>query len=599
MGTSRSFISLIKILSLATAVGLSACAEVHRSGDADSKAPTGNGSNLPPGNHGGPSNPNSPGGSPQQPGGGSPSGAGGSTGSGAGGASAGPPPGTTAPPASPPVGGADAGASATPDTAPSNTGDKYVPPGTNPFVIAQHDPFSTFGVDVDTASYDIFRRDINFGLLPRPESVRLEEYVNAFKYAYPAPAPDDAQPFRVSVAAAGQVFDRPTVLFRVGIKGKSPLPAERRRANLVFLIDTSGSMAGPHRLGLVQKTLHEALEFLNPDDRVSIVTYSAETTVRLAPTPIAERGRITTIIDRLVATGGTNGADGLGLAYQQAAAGFIEGGINHVVLCTDGDFNIGPSSTRELVDVIRSKRKTGVTLTVLGYGIDNLNDDLMESVANAGNGIYGVISSEEQMRRYVRERLLSTLIHIAKDVKIQVEFNPTKVHAYRLLGYENRAIADGNFRNDVIDAGEIGAGHTVTALYELVLAGGQIPPRTGAPAPQDGTPSSLPREIQTTDLALVKVRWKGVDATDATPALEMNTRLGGDEILESLGIADADMQFAAAVASLAETLKKSPYADLTHWEAMKTIIINQSALDEDRKELATLLHKAGALLPPR
>ena len=476
---------------------------------------------------------------------------------------------------------------------PANTGDRYQGPGTNPFVYAEQDPFSTFAVDVDTASYDIFRRDVNLGTLPQPDSVRLEEYVNAFDYAYPAPGPEEPAPFKVSIAAAGQVFDRPTLLFRVGIAGRKPPPMERRPANLVFLVDVSGSMASPEKLPLVRKTLLETVEFLDPTDRVSIVTYASNTGVRLPPTPVAQASSILAAINGLEAGGSTAGASGIDLAYSQATAGFIEGGINHVLLCTDGDFNVGVSSTKALVDLIRSKRQTGVTLTVLGYGVGNLNDDMMEKVSNAGNGIYGLISDQEQMRRYVRERMLSTLVHIAKDVKIQVEFNPQRVFAYRLLGYENRAIADTDFRNDGIDAGEIGAGHKVTALYELVLVGQTIPERVGAPGPSGGEPSpNLPREIAPGELALVKVRWKTVDATDASPAQELNTALSADQVFETLGVADDDLKWAAAVAAFAELLKKSPYADPASLETTRLIVEGQAQRDMDRAEFSLLLQKA-------
>jgi Ca-activated chloride channel homolog len=479
---------------------------------------------------------------------------------------------------------------------PANSGDRYKAPGTNPFVVTKHDPFSTFGVDVDTASYDIFRRDVNLGGLPLPDSVRLEEYVNSFSYNYPAPDATDRAPFRVALAAAGQVFDRPSLLFRVGVKGRQPPAQERRPANLVFLVDVSGSMDAPDKLPLVQRTLVEALEFLAPTDKISIVTYAGSTSVRLPPTPVAERATIANVIKGLTSGGGTAGGAGLNLAYAQATAGFIPEGINHILICTDGDFNLGISSTKELVELVRSKRKSGVTLTMLGYGVGNLNDDLMESVSNAGNGIYGVISNDNQMRRYVHERLLSTITHIAKDVKIQVEFNPERVLAYRLLGYENRAINDQDFRNDGIDAGEIGAGHAVTALYELVLAGGMIPTRLDAPAARDGQPVDLPREIQPADLALVKVRWKTIDATDATPAEELNAVLPANDVTESIASADADLRWAAALAGFAEILKKSPFAEPAQIETIRRIVTAASQGDADRREFAELFAAAAPRL---
>ena len=480
---------------------------------------------------------------------------------------------------------------------PANTGDKFRAPGTNPFVMTTHDPFSTFAADVDTASYDIFRRDVKLGGLPRPESVRLEEYVNFFKYEYAAPSPTDKAPFKVSVAAAGQVFDRQTVLLRVGIQGKLPSPYEKRPANLVFLVDVSGSMASPDKLPLVQKVLSQTLSVLDPADKVSIVTYSQEAKVRVPPTAVAQRAVFDPVIAGLQAAGSTAGAAALELAYQQAASGFINEGINHVLMLTDGDFNVGLSSTKDMVAMIREKRKTGVTLTVLGFGVGNLNDDLMESVSNAGNGIYGHINDEAAASKYVSQKMLSTLEHIAKDVKIQVEFNPEAVAAYRLLGYENRAIADMDFRNDGIDAGEIGAGHRVTALYELVPRGGQVPTRMNAPAAVDGQPSTLPKEVDVNDLVMVKVRWKTVFANEATPAEELTASLPRAAVSTALSAADLDLQWAAAVAGFAEVLKNSPYADGVQLAVVDQIVKAQAARDEDRRDFADLFARAVKLMP--
>jgi Ca-activated chloride channel family protein len=469
-------------------------------------------------------------------------------------------------------------------------------PGVNPFVLAAHDPFSTFGADVDTASYDVFRLYARQGTLPPATGVRLEEYVNYFSYDYPAPAVDGPHPFYISLAAAQQVFDRPTTLLRVGIQATNPPPYTKKPANLVFLLDVSGSMDDPVKLPLIKTMMVQALDVLDPTDTVAVVTYSDTATVRLTPTPVSSRQTIVNVIDGLFAGGSTAGADGMGLAYQQATNGFIPGGINHIVMCTDGDFNVGPSSTSELLTLIRQKRQTGVTLTVLGFGSGNLNDAMMESVADAGNGIYSVIIDGDHAQQYVRNKLLATIVHVAKDMKIQVEFNPDLVYAYRLLGYEDRDIADANFRNDTIDAGEVGAGHRVTALYELVLTGGTIPSRTGAPTPEDGPPSTLAREIATTDLALVKVRYKAVDATDLTPALEVSTTLPADAPQAWLDVADQDLRWATAVAALAEILKGSPYADKTFLPAIRSICAAQATRDADRQEFDTLLEKIVPLL---
>ena len=493
------------------------------------------------------------------------------------------------------AGGAGAGIAAS-GGAP-NTGDKYVAVGTNPFIATAHDPLSTFGADVDTASYDIFRRDVNAGTLPVADSVRLEDYVNDFSYDYPAPPVDGAVPFQISLAAARNVFDRQTTLLRVGIQAVKPLPFEKRPANVVFLIDVSGSMQAANKLPLVQRIAVNALDVLDPTDRVSIVTYASGTSVRLPPTPVAQRDAIVNVVNGLVAGGSTNGGSGLNLAYEQAAAGYIDGGINHVVLCTDGDFNVGPSSTTELLALIRSKRATGVTLTALGFGSGDLNDQMMEAVSNAGNGMYALISSADQADNYAQNRLLSTLVHVAKDMKIQVEFNPAKVAAYRLLGYEDRAIADTSFRNDAVDGGEVGAGHRVTALYELVPAGQLLALRPGQPAVQDGAASTAVAEVAASDMVLVKVRWKGLDATDATPASEVSASLAPEHCSDGIAVADADLRWAAGIAAFAEILKKSPFADPTYLPEIDAVVAAQAARDGDLTEFAQLYGVARGLLP--
>ena len=345
-----------------------------------------------------------------------------------------------------------------------DSSDPDAPVGTNPFTVTAFDPLSTFAADVDTASYDIFRRILAEGALPSADWVRLEEFVNYFEYGYPAPAHDAEVPFSISLAAAPNLLDRDTVVLHVGIQGKAAPPFEKRPANLVFLVDVSGSMGGADKLPLVRELLRLTLDELDPTDTISIVTYASDTGVRLSPTPVSDRATIEDVIYDLTAGGSTAGGAGINLAYEQAEAAFLEGGINHVLLCTDGDFNVGISNTADLVALIEEKRETGITFTALGFGLDNLNDGMMEAITNAGNGVYGVITDSDQAARYVHERLLQGMTYIAKDMKLQIEFNPNEVYAYRLLGYENRAIADELFRDDTVDAGEVGAGHRVTAL---------------------------------------------------------------------------------------------------------------------------------------
>ena len=465
---------------------------------------------------------------------------------------------------------------------------------TNPFVITAHDPLSTFAADVDTASYDIFTNSVGNGSLPPAATVRLEEFVNYFHYGYQAPAADAAQPFSISLAAA-PALNPSTLLLRVGIQGR-PSTAEKRAANLVFLVDVSGSMASAEKLPLVQYTLTQALTVLDPTDEISIVTYAGSTEVKLPPTPVAQASTIEKVIDSLVPNGGTNGGSGIQLAYEQAKNGFIEGGINHVLLCTDGDFNVGITSNEALVQLITEKRESGITFTALGYGASP-NDAMMERVSDAGNGTYSVVYNQASADSYVKDRLLSSLDYIAKDMKIQVEFNPAKIYAYRLLGYEDRDVADKDFRNDVVDAGEVGAGHRVTALFQLVLAGGALPESSTAPAAQDGALYSGPTEVGADDYALVKVRYKQPDAKTADAASEVNQTLAADGVADSWSKLDADFQWAYAVASFAEILKNSPYATKS---ALNTIgnIIGQPLHDgvTEKEQFRTSFAKAKGLL---
>jgi Ca-activated chloride channel family protein len=478
---------------------------------------------------------------------------------------------------------------------PTTVPNQRTPAVVSPFVDAQQDPFSTFGADVDTASYDYLRQSLQtYARLPSPEYVRVEDYVNFFKYGYPTPAGDAPQPFAISLMAGAHPLGRSTTLLRVGIQAKSAPATEKKQANLVFLVDVSGSMASPDKLPLVQKVLQEALNVLAPTDKVSIVGYASDTRVRLAPTPVSERGAIRAAIDSLVAGGSTNGASGIDLAYQQAAAGFLQGGVNHVILCTDGDFNLGITSNEALVSLIQSKRAGGVTLTALGFGHGNLNDAMMEKVSNAGNGSYSIVYSEDQAIAYANQRLLATIVHVAKDMKLQVEFNPTLVRAYRLVGYEDRAIADVDFRNDTVDGGEVGAEHRVTALYELVLANQPVPSGTGIPALSVGEVSDVLREIASDELVRVKVRYKAVGATDADPASEVAQALKPAELSLPLS---ADFSWAAAVASFAEILRVSPYVVPGEISKIEQLIAQDPQTnDTDRQEFKALVQQAKLLL---
>jgi Ca-activated chloride channel family protein len=457
--------------------------------------------------------------------------------------------------------------------------------------LTQSDPFSTFAADVDTASYDIFRRSLLRGALPDPLEVRAEEYVNYFRYAYPAPEPDSDVPFTIALAASAHVASAPTKVLRVGIQGVDL--GEKRPTNLVFLVDVSGSMAVPNKLPLVKLMLREALTILEPSDTVSLVTYAGSTGVALRPTAARERAKIEAVVAGLEASGGTNGASGIQLAYEQAGEAFLEQGINHVVLCTDGDFNLGVTSNDALVALIERERKTGITLTALGFG-DRNNDLMMEAVSNAGNGIYSVLYNEDQTIAYTHERLLSSMFHIAKDVKIQVEFNADHVFAYRLIGYEDRALADDEFRDDRIDAGEIGSGHQVTALFELALEQGDLPP--SAPRPAKGPASDLERTLSSDDLVRVSVRWKRPGAAESDEAREVAATLAVDEVASGIEQLDPDAAWAMGIASLAETLRRTPHAHDIDLPALRRVLAPLAEKSAARTELMSLWPEVERLL---
>lgn len=480
-----------------------------------------------------------------------------------------------------------------PPSSPADT-DKFEAVGTNPFVIVGHDPLSTFAADVDTASYDLFRSNVQNGLLPNKDSIRLEEFVNYFSYDYPAPAVDAEHPFAIHLDATPNLVDRGTQLLRVGIQGKViPPDEEKKPANLVFLIDVSGSMQ--HEIPQVKATLSETVEILNPGDTFSIVTYASSPGTLLEATDVQEKTTVLNAIESLSSGGSTNGSGGINAAYAQAQDNFIEGGVNHVILMTDGDFNVGVTTHDSLEELIVEKRKTGVTLTALGFGSGNYNDAMMERISNAGNGIYGYIGSEADGRKYAQEKMLQSLVHIAQDMKIQVEFNPEHVYAYRLLGYENRAIADEDFRNDVVDAGEIGSGHRVTALYELVMPGEMVPNKDGAPQAEDGEQFSGETEVAPEDLVLVKVRYKQPGASEQDAAMEVSSSLAPASVAEGFQGASSDLQWAAAVAAYAEILKESPYASPEIVSNISLIIETQVDRDADRAEFFELFKRANQL----
>jgi len=340
----------------------------------------------------------------------------------------------------------------------------------NPVKRVSESPVSTFSIDVDTGSYSNVRRMLNDGHLPQQDAVRVEEMINYFSYDYPLPDSIDP-PFKVTTEIAPTPWNQKTHLLHIGIKGYNIPKDNLPPTNLVFLVDVSGSMQSPDKLELLKSSLKMLTQQLTAKDKVSLVVYAGASGLVLEPTLGNQRRKIIAALDRLSAGGSTNGGAGIQLAYAVAEQAFIKGGINRVLLATDGDFNVGTVNFEALKNLIEEKRKSGISLTTLGFGTGNYNDHLMEQLADAGNGNYAYIDNLNEARKVLVDQMSSTLNTIAKDVKIQIEFNPATVAEYRLIGYENRKLKREDFKNDKVDAGEIGAGHTVTALYEIALVG--------------------------------------------------------------------------------------------------------------------------------
>ncbi|MHC8322977.1 vWA domain-containing protein [Pseudomonas sp. GB2N2] len=435
----------------------------------------------------------------------------------------------------------------------------------NPIHSVAEAPVSTFSADVDTGAYANVRRLLNQGRLPPDGAVRLEEMVNYFPYDYALPT--DGSPFGVTTELAASPWNPHTRLLRIGIKASDRAVTELAPANLVFLVDVSGSMDRREGLPLVKSTLKLLVDQLRAQDRVSLVVYAGDSRVVLEPTSGREKAKIRTAIDQLTAGGSTAGASGIELAYQMAQQAFIPNGINRILLATDGDFNVGISDFDSLKQMAVDKRKTGVSLTTLGFGVDNYNEHLMEQLADAGDGNYAYIDNLREARKVLVDQLGSTLAVVAKNVKLQVEFNPAQVSEYRLLGYENRALKREDFSNDKVDAGEIGAGHTVTALYEIVPKGekGWLEPlRYGG----DSVVSSKSGE-----LAMLRVRYQVPEGG--------NSRLIERPIeTASEGKVSDDLRFAAAVAAFSQQLKDGRYTG--DFSLKDTEVLARGARGEDR-----------------
>jgi Ca-activated chloride channel family protein len=433
----------------------------------------------------------------------------------------------------------------------SSAGERYARIDENPFLEASRAPLSTFSIDVDTASYSNTRRFLSDGQLPPRDAVRIEELVNYFSYDYPQPTGDT--PFSVKAEVADCPWNTQHRLVQIGLQGKKISTEDMPPANLVFLVDVSGSMNEPHKLPLVKSGLRTLAEQLSARDRVAVVVYAGSSGLAMPSTPGDRKNDIIGALERLEAGGSTNGGSGIKLAYQVAEQNFIRGGTNRVILATDGDFNVGVTGDEELVSLIEEKRQHGVSLSVLGFGTGNLNDSMMEKLADKGNGNYAYIDSESEARKALGEQAAGTLLTIAKDVKIQVEFNPRLVAGYRLIGYENRMLAAKDFNDDRKDAGEIGAGHTVTALYEIVPAGQRIE-NPGVDELKYARPAEEPQGTASGELMTVKLRYKEPDGDASKPL-----NVGVPDSRASYANASPDFKFAAAVAEFGMLLRGSRY----------------------------------------
>jgi Ca-activated chloride channel family protein len=472
---------------------------------------------------------------------------------------------------------------------PQNT-ENYLPIDTNPVKQVAEAPVSTFSVDVDSGSYANVRRFIMNGQQPPRDAVRVEEMINYFAYDYPA-ADDLATPFKTTTHIVKTPWNPDTYLLEIGIKGYLP-KGERPAANLVFLIDVSGSMADPDKLPLLKSGMRMLAAQLKPEDKVSIVVYAGAAGVVLEPTAGSDRGKIEAALDRLQAGGSTAGGAGIQLAYAMAKQGHVDGGINRIILATDGDFNVGITSIDELKKMIEENRKSGIALTTLGFGEGNYNDALMEQIADVGNGNYGYVDSLKEAKRLLVDQLDATIQTIAKDVKVQVEFNPAVVAEYRLIGYENRALKREDFNNDRKDAGEIGAGHTVTALYEIALKGSKglsvDPLRYGTTPAATTEPAVKPEEF-----AFLRLRYKQPDG-DVSKLIETPLATARLDKPEST---NAELDFAAAVAAFGQKLRGGDYLKNYSYDQIAELAKAARGSDEDgtRAEFIDLVEMSKSL----
>ena len=456
----------------------------------------------------------------------------------------------------------------------------------NEFMLAQQDPLSTFSIDVDNASYSVVRQYLVNGGIPPANAVRIEELINYFDYSYAQPTGE--HPFSVFTEVASAPWNAQHKMVMVGIKGKDLDYQNLKPGNLVFLIDTSGSMGDENKLPLLIKSFKLLVNQLPKNSKVAIVTYAGSAGLALPPTRIKYKKKILSALDHLYAGGSTAGGEGIKLAYKIAEDQFLSKGNNRVILATDGDFNVGAHSPADMVDLIKKEKEKDIYLTILGFGMGNYKDGMMEQISNAGNGNYFYIDTYSEAKKVFQKELVANMFTIAKDVKIQVEFNPTAVKAYRLIGYANRKLANKDFNDDTKDAGELGAGHTVTALYEIIPA--------GSSENVEGTDPLKYQNVQNTvdnsELLTVKLRYKpiksNVSKLIAIPVSNTN---------KEWQQAGSDFRFACSVAGFGMLLRDSKFKAQTDIKLVKKLVAgNPDYQDIYKNEYITLLDKYEALV---
>jgi len=459
----------------------------------------------------------------------------------------------------------------------------------NPYRYVQDHPLSTFSLDVDTASYSNVRRFLDDGRLPPPDAVRVEELVNNFEYEYPEPV--DRNPFAVCLEINACPWNPLHRIVRIGIKARSVQSDERPPANLVFLLDVSGSMSDENKLPLLKKAMKLLVQQLRLDDQVAVVTYSNEATLLLPSTPCTDKAAILDAVDGLKAEGSTNWSEGAELAYRIASENFLQGGINRVILATDGDFNVGVTDEGGIVRLVEEKAKSGVFLTALGFGTGNYKDANLEAIAGRGNGNAAYIDDFDEAKKVLVEGLAGTLHTVAKDVKVQVEFNPVRVLAYRLIGYENRILAKEDFNDEGVDAGDVGAGQTVTALYEIVPVGGEaVLPNVDALRYQEERKASF--EAHGGESLFLKIRYKEPDGSVSKSLCFPVTDFGN-----TIDQASADFRFACAAASFGLLLRGSKHKGSATFENVRALAVRSLGRDTHghRTAFLDLVGKASAL----